>query len=82
MQNVYKNIDEYNADKECKIFIVFDDMIADMINNKKLNSFVTKLFVRGRNWNIFIIFITQSSFKVPKDVTQNSTHFFIMKNSK
>ena len=82
MQDVYKNIDEYNTDKERKIFIVFDDMIADMINNKKLNSFVTKLFVRGRNWNIFIIFITQSSFKVPKDVTQNSTHFFIMKNSK
>ena len=49
MQDVYKNIDEYNADKERKIFIVFDDMIADMINNKKLNSFVTKLFVRGRN---------------------------------
>ena len=49
MQNVYKNIDEYNEDKECKIFIVFDDLIADMINNKKLNSFVSKLFVRGRN---------------------------------
>ena len=37
MQVVYKNIDEYNADKECKILIVFDDMIADLINNKKLN---------------------------------------------
>ena len=37
MQDVYKNIDEYNADKECKILIVFDDMIADLINNKKLN---------------------------------------------
>ena len=49
MQDVYKNIDEHNVDKERKIFIVFDDMIADMINNKKLNSFVTKLFVRGRN---------------------------------
>ena len=49
MQNVYKNIDEYNINKERKILIVFDDMIADMINNKKLNSIVTELFIRGRN---------------------------------
>ena len=48
MQDVYKNIKEYNVDKERKILIVFDDMIADMINNKKLNSIVTELFVRGR----------------------------------
>ena len=49
MQDVYKNIDEYNTDKERKILIVFDDMIADMINNKKLNSIVTELFIRDRN---------------------------------
>ena len=48
MEDVYKNIEEYNVDKERKILIVFDDMIADMINNKKLNSIVTELFVRGR----------------------------------
>ena len=48
MRDVYKNIDEYNHDKENKILIVFDDMIADMINNKKLNSIVTELFIRGR----------------------------------
>ena len=48
MQDVYKNIKENNVDKERKILIVFDDMIADMINNKKLNSIVTELFVRGR----------------------------------
>ena len=47
MQDVYKNIDEYNTDKERKILIVFDDMIADMINNKKLNSIVTYLLIRG-----------------------------------
>ena len=47
MQDVYKNIDEYNVDKERKILIVFDDMIDDMIHNKKLNSMVTKLFIRG-----------------------------------
>ena len=62
-----------------KVLIVFDDMIADMINNKKLNSIVTELFIRGRKLNISIVFIMQSYFKVPKDVTLNSTHFFIMK---
>ena len=54
-------------------------MIADMINNKKLNSIVTELFIRGRKLNISLVFITQSYFKVPKDVRLNSTHFFIMK---
>ena len=58
MQDVYKNIDEYNTDKERKILIVFDDMIADMINNKKLNSIVTGFFIRGRKLNICIVFIT------------------------
>ena len=49
MHDVYKNIDEYNPYKENKILIVFDDMIADMIHNKKLNSIITELFIRGRN---------------------------------
>ena len=79
MQDVYKNIDEYNPDKESKILIVFDDMIADMINNKKLNSIVTELFIRGRKLNISLVFITQSYFNVPKDVRLNTTHFFIAK---
>ena len=81
MQDVYKNIEEHNADKEHKILIVFDDMIADMINNKKLNSIVTKLFIRGRKLNISLVFITKSYFKVPKDVRLNSTHFFYYENS-
>ena len=72
MKDVYKNIENYNPGKKRKILIVFDDMIADMINNKKL-----ELFIRGRNLNISIVFITQSYFKVPKDVRLNSTHFFI-----
>ena len=54
-------------------------MIVDMTKNKKLNPVVTELFIRGRELNISIAFITQSSFKVPKDVRLNSTHFFIMK---
>ena len=79
MCNVYKNIDEYNIDKERKILIVFDDMIADIIKNKKLNSIVTELFIRGRKLNISLVFITQSYFKVPKDVRLNISHFFIAK---
>ena len=81
MHDVYKNIDDYNPDKENKILIVFDDMIADMINNKKLNSIITELFIRGRKLNISLVFITQSYFKVPKDVRRNTTHFFITKLS-
>ena len=79
MQDVYKNIEEYNPTKKRKVLIVFDDIIADMINNNKLNPIVTEVFIRGRKLNIFIVFITQSYFKVPKDVRLNSTHFFIMK---
>ena len=57
-------------------------MIADMINKKKLKSIITELFIGGRKLNISLVFITQSYFKVPKDVRLNSTHFFIEKNSK
>ena len=78
MQDVYKIIDEYSAGKEHKILIVFDDMIADMIDNKKLNSIVTKLFIRGRKLNISLVFITQWYFKIPKNVRLSSTHFFTM----
>ena len=79
MSDVYKNIEDYNPDKKRKLLIVFDDMIADMINNKKLNPVVTELFLRRRKLNICIVLITQSYFKVPKDVRLKSTHFFIMK---
>ena len=75
MHHVYKNIDQYNIDKERKMLIVFDDMIADMINNKNLNSIVTEPFIRGRKLNIYLIFITQQYFKVPKDVRLNTSHF-------
>ena len=81
MRDVYKNIADYNPGKKRKILTVFDEMIADMINNKKLNPVVTELFIRGRKLNISIVFITQSYFKVPKDVRLNSTHFFIPKIS-
>ena len=58
MQDVYKYIEEYSTDKERKILIVFGDMIADIINNKKLNSLITELFIRGRKLNISVVFIT------------------------
>ena len=77
MHNVYTNIYHYNPDKENKILIVFDDMIADMIQNKKVNSIVTELFIWGRKVNISLVFITQSYFKVPEDFRLNTTHFFI-----
>ena len=79
IEDVHRNIDEYNIDKEHNILIVFDHMIADMINNKKINSIVTNLFIRGRKLDISLEFFTQSYFIVPKDVRLNSTHFFIMK---
>ena len=81
IQDVYKNIEQYNIGKKRKILIAFDDMIADVVNNKKLNPVVTGLFIRGRKLNISIVFITQSYFKVSKDVRLNSMHFFIMKTS-
>ena len=59
MHDVYENIDDYNPDKENKVLIVFDDMIANMIHEKKLNSIVTELFIRGRKLSIFLVFITQ-----------------------
>ena len=59
MQDVYKNIEEYNVGKKRKVLIIFDDMIADIINNKKLNPIVTELFIRGRQLN-FSIFLLHS----------------------
>ena len=79
MQDVYKNIEDYNPIKKRQVLIIFDDMIAAMIDKNKLNPIVTELFIRGRKLNISIVFITQSYFKVPKDVRLNSTHFLIMK---
>ena len=79
MQDVYRNIAEYNIDKERKILIVFDGMIADTINNNKLCSIVTELFIRSRKLNIFLVFITKSYFKVARDVRLNTTQFFITK---
>ena len=68
MQDVYKNIEEYNVGKKRKMLIDFEDIFTNMINNKNLNRMVTELVITGRNINTSIVFITQSYFKVPKDV--------------
>ena len=74
MHDVYKNVSYYNPDKEFKILIVFVDMIADMINNKKLNSIVNELFIRSRKLKISLVFIALPCFKA-----LNTTHFLIPK---
>ena len=79
MDDVYENIDNYNSSRKRKILIIFDDMIADIMTNKKFQSIIKELFIRCRKLNISLVFITQSYFSVPKDVRLNSTHYFIMK---
>ena len=79
MDGIYKNIEEYNPNKNRKILIVFDDIIADILSNKKLNPVVTELFSRGRKLNISLVFITQSYFAVPRNNRLNWTHHFVMK---
>ena len=81
MQDVHKNTEDYNPLTKRKVLIVFDDMIADMINNNKLNPIVTELFIRGRKLNISIVFITKSYFKVPKRCKIKFYTFFHHENS-
>ena len=75
MDGVYKNINDYNPRRKRKNLIVFDDMIADAKDNKKLQAIIEELFIRCRKLNISLFFITQSYFSVSKDVKLNSTHY-------
>ena len=79
MGDIYRIMEDYNPNKKRKILIVFDDMIAEMLSNKKLNPIVTELFIRDRKLNISLVFITQSYFAVPKDIRLSVTHYFIIK---
>ena len=72
MDDIYENIEEYNPNKKWKILIVFNDMIADMLNSKKLNPIVTELFITGTKINICLVFITQCYFAVPRNSRLNS----------
>ena len=74
MDDVYNNIDDYNLKRKRKVLIVFDDMIADIMTNKRFQAIIKELFIRCRKLNISIAFITQSCFCVPKEVRLNSTH--------
>ena len=66
MNDIYKNIDEYNLNRKSKILTVFDDMIDDILSNKKLNPIVAELFIRGRKLKIYLVFITQSYLALSK----------------
>ena len=79
MDDVYENIHDYNSNRRRKIQIVFDDMIVDIMTNKKFQAIIKELFIRCRKLNISFVVITQSYFSVPKDVRLNSTHYLIMK---
>ena len=70
MGDIYRIIEDYNPNKKRKILIVFDDMIAEILSNKKLNPIVTELFIRGRKLNISLVFITKFYFAVPKILDQ------------
>ena len=79
MDDVYENINDYNPIRKRKKIIVFDDMIADIMTNKRFQAIIKELFIRCRKLNISLVFITQSYFSVPKDVRLNSTYYLIMK---
>ena len=79
IDDVYENINDYNSSRKIKILIIFDDMIADIITNKKFQAIIKELFIRCRKLIISLVFITQPYFSVPKDVRLNSTHYLIMK---
>ena len=79
MNDVYENTDDYNPNRQRKTLIVFNDMIADIMSNKKIPVIIKELFIRCRKLNVSLVFITQSYFSVLKDVRLNSTHYLIMK---
>ena len=71
MDNVYENIDHYNSNRKRKILIIFDDMIADIMTNKKFHAKIEELFEKCRKLNISLVFIAQSCFAFLKDVRLN-----------
>ena len=79
MDDVHSNIDDYKAKRKRKTLIVFDDMVVDIMINKKFQATIKELFIRCRKLNTSLLFISQSYFSVPKEVRLNSTHYLIMK---
>ena len=79
MDDVYNNIVDHNPKRKRNILILFDDMIADIMTNKRFQVIIKELFIRCRKLSISLVFITQSYFSVPKEVRLNSRHYLIMK---
>ena len=79
MNDVYENINDYNPIRKRKKLIVFDDMIADIMTNKKFQAIIKELFIRCRKLNISLVFITEPYFSVLKDVRLNTIHYVIIK---
>ena len=79
IDDVYNNIDDCNPKRKEKVLIVFDDMIIDIMTNKKFQAIIKELFIRCRKWNMSLVFITQFYVSVLKEVRLNSTHYLIFK---
>ena len=79
MNDVLDDINNYNKNRDKKVLIVFDDMIADIEHNKKFERIIKELFYRARKINVSILFIMQSYFRALKDARINSTHYILMK---
>ena len=79
MNDVFTNIDDYNKQRKRRVLIIFDDMIADIMNNKNFKAIIKELFIRCRKLNVSVVFITQSYFRTPKGARLNSNHYVIMK---
>ena len=79
MNDVLEDINNYDKNRNKKVLIIFDDMIADIMRSEKFKAIVKELFIRCRKVNISIVFITQSYFRTPKDARLNSTHYTLMK---
>ena len=82
MNDVLENINNYNKNRDKKVLIIFDDMIADIMKSEKFKAIVKELFIRCRKLSISIVFIMQSYFRTPKDARLNSTHYILMKIGK
>ena len=79
INDAYDNSEDYNPTKKRRVLIVFDDIIADLKSNKKLSPIVTEMFLRGKKFNISLVFISQSYFREPKTIRLNAIQYFIIK---
>ena len=79
MNDVLEDINNYSKNRNKKVLIIFDDMIADIMRSEIFKAIVKELFIRCRKLNISIVFLTQSYFRTPKDDRLNSTHYILMK---